>query len=160
MRWFHRSMIVWQPAWTSSNPRVCKRTICGKKDIQHLRFPCSPLPKYWSGPRVLNFAVRMGCGAFTLVWSYDNISVQLRYSCVKSAEKLEKKTNATTWDRTKDLSVNSRPLCQRSSGGMDQFVLLALDDYVRREKKKIHESFFTKRFTCLVFFFFFFFFFF
>ena len=24
---------------------------------------------------------------------------------------------ATTWDRTKDLSVNSRPLCQRSSGG-------------------------------------------
>ena len=27
------------------------------------------------------------------------------------------KENATTWDRTKDLSVNSRPLCQRSSGG-------------------------------------------
>ena len=29
----------------------------------------------------------------------------------------DKKENATTWDRTKDLSVNSRPLCQRSSGG-------------------------------------------
>ena len=28
-----------------------------------------------------------------------------------------KKVIATTWDRTKDLSVNSRPLCQRSSGG-------------------------------------------
>ena len=28
-----------------------------------------------------------------------------------------KKGIATTWDRTKDLSVNSRPLCQRSSGG-------------------------------------------
>ena len=27
------------------------------------------------------------------------------------------KSFATTWDRTKDLSVNSRPLCQRSSGG-------------------------------------------
>ena len=26
--------------------------------------------------------------------------------------------SATTWDRTKDLSVNSRPLCQRSSGGV------------------------------------------
>ena len=30
---------------------------------------------------------------------------------------LKYKTDATTWDRTKDLSVNSRPLCQRSSGG-------------------------------------------
>ena len=35
--------------------------------------------------------------------------------------KKKKKKNliATTWDRTRDLSVNSRPLCQRSSGGLE-----------------------------------------
>ena len=51
-----------------------------KKDIQHPRFPCSPLPKYWSGPTVLNFAVRMGCGAFTVVWSYDEVKARKSYS--------------------------------------------------------------------------------
>ena len=51
-----------------------------KKDIQHSRFPCSPLPKYWSGLRVLNFAVRMGCGAFTLVWSHDEQYETFQYS--------------------------------------------------------------------------------
>ena len=32
--------------------------------------------------------------------------------------KKAKDSDATTWDRTRDLSVNSRPLCQRSSGGL------------------------------------------
>ena len=91
MRWFHRSMIVWQPAWTSSNPRVCKRTICGKKDIQHLRFPCSPLPKYWSGPSMLSFAVRMGYGAFMLVWSYDEGSARVRTPVCAKEPSLKKK---------------------------------------------------------------------
>ena len=42
-----------------------------KKAIQHWLFPRSPLPKYWTSPTMLNFAVRMGCGAFTVVWPYD-----------------------------------------------------------------------------------------
>ena len=52
-------------------PRMVWHQKIKQKDIQHPRFPCSPLPKYWSGPTVLNFAVRMGCGAFTVVWPYD-----------------------------------------------------------------------------------------
>ena len=40
-------------------------------------------------------------------------------------KKRYKKKFATTWDRTKDLSVNSRPLCQRSSGGIIRFDLLS-----------------------------------
>ena len=55
-----------------------------QKDIQHPRFPCSPLPKYWSGPTMLNFAVRMGCGAFTVVWPYDESAVGSEYTCLKS----------------------------------------------------------------------------
>ena len=58
-----------------------------KEAIQHPRFPCSPLPKYWSGPTVLNFAVRMGCGAFTVVWPYDECLVAARYIASKKLEK-------------------------------------------------------------------------
>ena len=58
-----------------------------KEAIQHPRFPCSPLPKYWSGPTVLNFAVRMGCGAFTVVWPYDECLVAARYIASKRLEK-------------------------------------------------------------------------
>ena len=61
-----------------------------KKDIQHPRFPCSPLPKYWSGPTVLNFAVRMGCGAFTVVWPYDEGCAEKSYSGLKT-KKIKKK---------------------------------------------------------------------
>ena len=66
-----------------------KRFLQGKKDIQHPRFPCSPLPKYWSGPTVLNFAVRMGCGAFTVVWPYDECPVSKSYSCLKTKKKIK-----------------------------------------------------------------------
>ena len=38
-----------------------------------------------------------------------------------------KNVDATTWDRTKDLSVNSRPLCQRSSGGTSWDPTLVLE---------------------------------
>ena len=72
---------------------VCKRWATTKKSsktikeaaIQHPRFPCSPLPKYWSGPTVLNFAVRMGCGAFTVVWPYDEVLVAHWYTASKIA---------------------------------------------------------------------------
>ena len=72
-----------------------------KEAIQHPRFPCSPLPKYWSGPTVLNFAVRMGCGAFTVVWPYDECLVAARYIASKKLEKsvpvrTEKKTKKNT----------------------------------------------------------------
>ena len=55
----------------------------GFEAIQHPRFPCSPLPKYWSGPTVLNFAVRMGCGAFTVVWPYDEGTDLRQYTYTK-----------------------------------------------------------------------------
>ena len=45
-------------------------------------------------------------------------AVQVLASTGYNYQKKQKpKVSATTWDRTKDLSVNSRPLCQRSSGG-------------------------------------------
>ena len=90
-----------QPAVSGGNPcrtghallerdMFCRKN---KKDIQHPRFPCSPLPKYWSGPTVLNFAVRMGCGAFTVVWPYDKGPVPKSYSSLKTKISYIKKIN-------------------------------------------------------------------
>ena len=38
------------------------------KSYQHLRFPSGPPPQYLIGLKPLNFGVRMGSGAFGLVW--------------------------------------------------------------------------------------------
>ena len=53
----------------------------------------------------------------------------------KNLKNKKKSNNATTWDRTKDLSVNSRPLCQRSSGGNAPVGASVLED-TRRTKKE------------------------
>ena len=50
-----------------------------KKNIRHPRFPRGPPPQYWSGPMVLNFAVRMGCGVSTMVWSNDESLSRLQH---------------------------------------------------------------------------------
>ena len=55
-----------------------------KKNIRHPRFPRGPPPQYWSGPMVLNFAVRMRCGVSTMVWSNDGIYVFVMYADQKT----------------------------------------------------------------------------
>ena len=52
-----------------------------------------------------------------LVTSSDQVARPFQNAIRNGEQKINKKF-ATTWDRTKDLSVNSRPLCQRSSGGV------------------------------------------
>ena len=46
------------------NQKRPKRKDC----LQHPVFPCGPPPEYYLDPTQLNFTVRMGCGAFCVVW--------------------------------------------------------------------------------------------
>ena len=62
-----------------------------KKNIRHPRFPRGPPPQYWSGPMVLNFAVRMGCGVSTMVWSNDGIYVFVTYAEQKTKKLVNRK---------------------------------------------------------------------
>ena len=45
-----------------------KKIASGAKSYQHLKFPSGPPPQYLTGLKPLNFGVRMGSGAFGLVW--------------------------------------------------------------------------------------------
>ncbi len=49
--------------------RGCKQVLQGKKEsLQHRHFPCGPPPQYYTGCTQLNFTVRMGRGAFCVIW--------------------------------------------------------------------------------------------
>ena len=61
-----------------------KKRYSPKKNIRHPRFPRGPPPQYWSGPMVLDFAVRMGCGISTMVWSNDGTYVFVMYAVQKT----------------------------------------------------------------------------
>lgn len=39
-----------------------------KESLQHRHFPCGPPPQYYTGCTQLNFTVRMGRGAFCVIW--------------------------------------------------------------------------------------------
>ena len=66
----------------------CKKS----KSYQHLKFPSGPPPQYLIGLKPLNFGVRMGSGAFGLVWpiaiyTVDRMYLYLRAKCETTSQK-------------------------------------------------------------------------
>ena len=91
MRCFHRGMTVWREPCLHNTllPRqdVAKIT---KAAQQHPRFPHCPQLEYWSGPTMLNFAVRMGCGVFIVVWPFDGCMASNSVMCSQNYLKKKK----------------------------------------------------------------------
>ena len=75
------------------------------KNIRHPRFPRGPPPQYWSGPMVLNFAVRMGCGVSTMVWSNDEPLSRLQHLTLWDSNIGERIQRFKFWKRDRSVLV-------------------------------------------------------
>ena len=74
-----------------------------KKNIRHPRFPRGPPPQYWLGPTVLDFAVRMGYGISTVVWSNDGTYDFVMYAEQKTKKLANKKKFVQLIKKTKKI---------------------------------------------------------